>query len=241
MNLYVIRFLDSRIQSLKTFIFFSPEAKKIWEKLSLNGSAYAIIFASWIFPIICNLPKIFEQNVIFEPGKIHSSENEVGYICYPVENGTKVMWTGMQFGLNITIDILVLLVIVLSGIVSWISFQREVSDNRDKLANDQLNLLRYNIIAKLKKKDLSLSVSIICITYVFSRFPLAILGRSANINHHSLWLHLCCLLYNLQFTAHFIIYAIFHINFRDAYCDILRKIFPCHEKFCCSKSQNNKK
>ena len=146
------------------------------------------------------------------------------------------MWTEMQFGLNVTTDVLVLLTIILSATMSWISFRREVSDNRDKLANDQLRLLRYNILAKLKKKDLSLSTSIICITYILCRFPLAISGRSADINQHTLWLQLCVLLYNLQFNVHFIIYAIFQNNFRDAYCDVLRKLFPCHSKICCSKS-----
>merc|ERR1712080_363208 len=94
-----------------------------------------------------------------------------------------------------------------------------------------------NVMAKLKKKDLSLSVSIICITYILCRFPLAISGRSADINQHTLWLQLCFLIYNLQFSAHFIIYAAFQNNFRDAYCDILRKIFPCRTKMCSSKSQ----
>ena len=198
--------------------------------------------ASWILPTLFNLPKSFEPDVDFRPGKKHSSNNEVGYICYPVENavmenGTKVMWTKWQFGLNFTQDILVLITIIISAAVSWISFKTEVNDNRDRLANDQLRLLRLNVMAKLKKKDLSLSVSIICITYILCRFPLAISGRSADINQHTLWLQLCFLIYNLQFSAHFIIYAVFQNNFRDAYCDILRKIFPCRTIVCCSKTQ----
>ena len=192
-------------------------------------------------PTLFNLPKSFEPDVDFKPGKNHSSKNEVGYICYPVENaamedGTKVMWTKWQFGLNFTQDILVLITIIISAAVSWISFKRELDDHRDKIANDQLRLLRLNVMAKLKKKDLSLSVSIICITYILCRFPLAISGRSADINQHTLWLQLCFLIYNIQFSAHFIIYAVFQNNFRDAYCDILKKVFPCCTKICSSKT-----
>ena len=176
---------------------------------------FGIIIVSWILPTIFNLQKSFEENVVFKPGKDNRSENEVGYICYPVENGTRVMWTDLQFRMNITGDILVLLVIALSATISWISLKNEISDNRDKLPNDQLGQLRYTIIAKLKQKDLSLSVSIICITYIICRFPLAISGRSADINQHTLWLQFCFLLYNLQFATHFIIYAIFQYNFRD--------------------------
>ena len=218
---------------------FSPVTKKLWEKLSLNGMVFGIVVVSWILPTIFNLQKSFEENVVFEPGKDHSSEYEVGYICYPVENGIRVMWTDLQFKMNITGDVLVLLVIALSATISWISFKNEVKDNTEKLANDQLRLLRYNLIAKLKQKDFSLSVSIICITYIICRFPLAISGRSADINQHTLTLQLLFLLYNLQFTTHFIIYAIFHNNFRDAYCDILRKIFPCCSKVCCSKNSEH--
>ena len=200
---------------------------------------FGIVIVSWILPTIFNLQKSFEENVVFKPGKNHTSENEVGYICYPVENGTRVMWTDLQFKMNIIGDVLVLLVIALSATISWISLKNEVSDNKDKLAKDQLGLLRYTIIAKLKQRDLSLSVSIICITYIICRFPLAISGHSADINHHTLWLQLCFLLYNLQFTTHFIIYAIFQYNFRDAYCDVLRKIFPCSSKGCCSKNSEH--
>lgn len=205
----------------------------------MNGTVFAIAIVSWILPTIFNLPKSFEQNVVFKPGKDNRSENEVGYICYPVENGTTVMWTDLQFRMNITGDVMVLLVIALSATISWISFKNEISDNRDKLENDQLRLLRYNLIAKLKQKELSLSVSIICITYIICRFPLAISGHSADINQHTLGLHLCFLLYNLQFTTHFIVYAIFQNNFRDAYCDILRKIFPCYSNVCCSRNSEH--
>ena len=202
---------------------------------------YVLIIAAWLLPTMINIPKSFETGVDFEPGKNGTELNnenrtEVGYLCYPTENGTKKMWTESQFQLNLTTDILVLFIIIISGIISWLSFKREVHDNRDKFAHDQLRLLRYNIIAKLKKKDLSLSVSIICITYIICRFPLAISGRSSDINEHAFWLQFCLLLYNLQFSLHFLVYAIFHNNYRDAYCDVLRKVFPCCNKSCCSNT-----
>ena len=165
--------------------FFSPFTKTIWEKLCEKKLVYLLIVATWLLPTIINLPKSFEQGVDFQPGKLpksfeqgidfHPGKNssdysanrsEVGYLCYPTENGTKVMWTDTQFVLNLTTDILVLLAIVISATISWLSFKREISDNRDKLAHDQIRLLRYNIVAKLRKKDLSLSVSIICVTYL---------------------------------------------------------------------------
>ena len=196
----------------------------------------------WLLPVIFNLPKIFEKGVSFEPGKLNRRENvsEIGYICYPVENGTKVTWTAKQFTFNIIQDILVLLTIIISGLISWVSFRREIHDNTEKFKHDDLNLWRSNIISKLKKKDLSLSVSIICITYIVCRFPLAIAYSSQDINEevNAAWLQFCVVLYNVQFSLHFIIYAIFQNNYRDAYFDILRLIFPCHQKLCCSKNNN---
>ena len=221
--------------------FFSPFTKKLWGKICEKKIVYVLLVASWLLPTMINLPKSFEADVDFQPGKnrtVQDNENgeEVGYLCYPTEDGKKVMWTHIQFVLNLTTDILVLLTIIISGTISWLSFKREVHDNRDKLEHDQLRLLRYNIIAKLKKKDLSLSVSIICITYIICRFPLAISGRYSGINGLTAWLQFCSLLYNLQFGLHFLVYAIFHNNYRDAYCDVLRKIFPCCNKLCCSNT-----
>ena len=220
--------------------FFSPFTKTIWEKLCEKKLVYLLIVATWLLPTMINLPKSFEQGVDFQPGKLPNStstnRSEVGYLCYPTENGTKVMWTDTQFELNLTTDILVLLAILISATISWLSFKREISDNRDKLAHDQIRLLRYNIVAKLKKKDLSLSVSIICITYIICRFPLAIIGTSSDINHHTFWLQFCSLLYDLQFGLHFLVYAIFQNNYRDAYFDVLKRIFPCCNKLCCSNA-----
>ena len=134
------------------------------------------------------------------------------------------MWTDTQFGLNIATDILVLLTIIISGGYSWLAFRREVDENRIKIEHNQIHLFRYNLIAKLKERNLNLSISIICIIYIVCRFPLA-LSSQLSLNTSTLWLMFCFILYNFQFSLHFIVYPIFQPHYRKAYCDVLRHIY----------------
>ena len=210
--------------------YYSPQSKELWGRFCQSRFVYLQIFATWLLPTLLNLPKSFEDGVSFAPGKNLASVNasDIGYICYSRVNDSSVMWTDTQFDLNMATDILVLLTIVISGGLSWLAFRREVDENRSKIEHNEINLFRYNLIAKLKERNLNLSISIICIIYIVCRFPFA-LSSQLSLNTSTLWLMFCFILYNFQFSLHFLVYPTFQPHYRNAYCDVLR---PIYNKLC---------
>ena len=183
------------------------------------------------------MPKVFESDVIFAPGKgpqARENGTEVGYLCYSHQNERRVIFTRMQYNLNLFSDIMVLLVVIISSGISVWGFKTEVKHKRNKLEADQLKLFRYNVITTLKEKRLNITVCSICITYIVLRLPLYVLGQ-IEINHIGFGIGFCFFLYNMQFCIHFLIYAIGGKDYREAYRDMLNLIFPC----CCKRQTTN--
>lgn len=191
---------------------------------------------TWFLPILISLPKRFEPGIEFAPG----NGGEIGYICYVTENGKRIVFTKRQWYFNLTTDIMIFIVIIISYLITWCGIEKENEDNRRRivetrlLGSHQLRLFRYNIYAKSIQKDLRLTASIICLSYIVFRLPLIILGR---IESDHILFKFCATLYTVQFFVHFIIYALIQKNYRKAYCDILRVMFPCC--FICQRSNNN--
>ena len=193
--------------------------------------------AMWILPTLISLPKSFEPNVEFRPG----AGKETGYICYPVQildnisihnwegNATErmVLFTETQFQLNIATDIIIAVLIIVCGLISWHSFKMELTNNRERLEHNQLMLFRYNLVAKLKERNLNLSVIIICTSYIFLRLPLIFLGWHLEVKDSNVLIGIFTMLYNLQFVLHFVIYVVVQHDYRNAYCDLLARVFPC--------------
>jgi len=186
---------------------------------------YLVIFTTWIFPILSNLHKQFEPGIEFSSG----NGNETGYVCYAKENGTYVGLTTWQWRSSVLNNILLFIIIITSYLITWCGIKKENEKNREKIlalksaGNRQIRLFGYNVHSQKLQKDLRLTGSIICLTYVVSRLPLIILGyyEVSNVTL-AIWV-----LYILQYCMHFITYAIIQEKYRKAYCDVLRTIFPC--------------
>lgn len=190
---------------------------------------YVVICATWIFPILIHLPRIFEPGVTFGPGKNHSAEenpSEVGYLCYSYEDRRRVLSSTTNYVFNLANDTIVLIIVLISSIISIWGFNRQVLEMRDKLSKDELKLFRYNFIAALKQKKLSITIFSICLSYFVLRLPLVIIGNTT-ISHITFGFAFCVFLYNLQFCVHFMIYAVGGKHFAEAYYDMLKLIFPC--------------
>ena len=186
---------------------------------------YLVILSTWIFPILANLHKHFEPEIEFSPG----IGNETGHVCYAKENGTYVGLTTWQWRSSIVNNILLFIIIITSNLITWCGIKKENDKNRQKIValksagNRQIRLLGYNVHTQKLQKDLRLTGSIICLTFVVFRIPFTILGHNEITNlSFAIWL-----LYIFQYCMHFITYAIIQKKYRKAYCDVLRTIFPC--------------
>ena len=188
----------------------------------------------WTFPTFIGLPKSFERNVDFSPG----NGSEIGYICLPVENGKYTVFTETQFNVNIITDMMILLTLIVCGYISWSNVRREIRNNRDRLEHNEIMLFQYNIATKGKERSRTITVVIICASYIILRFPLLVFGRTEDIHVSYLGLGICVFLFNMQFCFHFLIYAIVQTNYRNAYFDLLRIIFSCTNR--CRRSNNQR-
>ena len=79
-----------------------------------------------------------------------------------------------------------------------------------------------------------MAVGLIYVCYVVLRLPLFLFGKDFNLeggvggdNGSSLWLAICVIIYQIQFSMNFLIYAVLVSNYRKAFRDIISMIFPC--------------
>ena len=223
------------ITTSSCILSFSKTTSNIWNKICDLKLVYLVIFTTWIFPILINLHKQFEPGIEFSPG----NGNETGHVCYAKENGTYVGLTTWQWRSSVVNNILLFIVIITSYLIAWCGIKKENEKNREKIValksagNRQIRLFGYNVHAQKLQKDIRLTGSIICLTYVVSRLPLIILGyyKVSNVTL-AIWI-----LYIFQYCMHFITYAIIQKKYRKAYCDVLRIVFPCMSK--CKINEEN--
>ena len=198
------------------------------EKLS-----YILILVVWILPtLLLGLPKSFESGVEFRPG----DGTESGYQCYSAERSTgannewtNVWFTKLQYTLNLINDASLLIIMLLSILLIWLSFERQANDQTTRQSTDlgKAVVLR---VTQAKRKSLYKTAAFLCTPNILLRLPLYIYGRQA-ITNPPVGLGICTLLYNLQFCTHFIIYRFIHRDYDCAYTDMLRKLFPtCMKK-----------
>ena len=187
---------------------------------------YFIIAFIWLTSILLYLPAVNEEDVIFEPGK----GLEQGYICYPKENGTKsngtVWFTEVQYTTSLANDVMIFLIMSASYLTIWFTFKKEVKLKIEGHPFDELARLRVNIKAQFLERRMIFTIGIICAYYVLLRFPIFYYGRTP-ISVMTFGLGCCIILHQLQFCLHFVVYAIIHESYRNAYIDILKIFLPC--------------
>ena len=188
------------------------------------------------------LPALYEQNVEFGPG----NGLEKGYICYPKEtdNENTVWFTQAQYKVSLANDVMIFFVMATSYLTIWFTFKKAVNDKNDNLAHDELARLRVNVRANILEKRMIFTIGIICVYYVLLRFPIFFYGRT-QISKITFGLGFCIVLYKIQFCLHFIVYAIIHESYRNAYFDILKILVPCcfkrEKKFMIASVNEEKK
>ena len=178
-------------------------------------------------PILINIPKSLEKNVEFLPGK----GNNFGYLCYSkmLPNETVVVFTPTQYTLNLVNDIAILIVIVTSGLVTFIRFRQHVEKRKRKIsAQNELAAMALNIQARMGKNHIAITASVTGIFYILFRLPLYIMANPWNIEGQNyLMTGLTVILYIMQFCCHFLIHTLLSKSYRDAFKDLLRPIMPC--------------
>ena len=172
------------------------------------------------------MPALSEEDVIFEPGK----GLEQGYICYPKENrtgGNGTFWfTEVQYTTSLANDVMIFLIMSASYLTIWFTFKKEVKLKIEDHPFDEIARLRVNIKAQYLEKRMIFTIGIICAYYVLLRFPIFYYGRTP-ISVMTFGLGCCIILHQLQFCLHFVVYAIIHESYRNAYVDILKAFLPC--------------
>ena len=211
------------------FIFYlldpSKKVKLIWNKICDHKYVYLIIALAWILPILINLPERFEPGIDYAPG----NGTGVGYVCYAVEGGKLVVFTKEQWIFSLVTDIFLFTVIIISYLVAWCGIKKETAKTRSVIlergiSTRQSRLFEFKTHTKSIQRDLRLTISLICLSWVIFRLPLIILGR-AEIDSNTF--NFLFAMYSMQFCIHFIMYAIVEKSYRSAYKDILNEIFSC--------------
>lgn len=211
--------------------------KMFWQKMCENKLVYWVIIAVWIIPILISLPKKFEADVEYRSNHGH----DVGDICFVVEGGNVTSFSDVQYFTNLVNDVVLLLVIGVCYVIIYWKLRILANQARDAIEQfedrdsiSRISLVSFETHVLSIQRSLLISVGLIYVCYVILRLPLVICGKYFGIDGGvdrgtgiSLWLLLCTIVYQMQFCVNFIIYAVLMANYRNAFLDIFRIVFPC--------------
>ena len=218
-------------------LFYSINTKMFWQKMCENKSVYWLISAVWIIPILISLPKSFESDVEYRSNHGH----DVGDICFVVEGGNVTSFSDVQYFTNLVNDVVLLVVIGVCYVIIYWKLRVLAKQARDAIEQfeDRDSISRISLVSFENhvlsiQRSLLVSVGLIYVCYVVLRLPLVICGKYFGIDGGvdrgtgiSLWLLFCIIVYQIQFCVNFIIYAVLMANYRTAFLDIIRMMFPC--------------
>ena len=94
---------------------------------------------NWTVPILIRLPTRFETGVDFAPG----NGSGIGYICYAIEDGKRVVFTNVQWGFSVAYSTTILAIIVVSYLSSWWGLKKENERNL-KIIKGSMGISGYN-------------------------------------------------------------------------------------------------
>ena len=155
--------------------------------------------------------------------------NENGYQCYAQKDGKLVFLTNLQRDLFLANDILVLVTIAVSFGIMWWSFDKEVRETRKVNVNDELGRLRAYQIAYRTKLGLYKTTGWFVGSYVILRVPWMFFAN-ANADRFSAGMRIAIILYFMKFSVLFFLFGHTNKNYRKAYLNFIKLIFPCFRK-----------
>ena len=207
------------IKDLPLFFVFSKATNDLWKKFSEKRLGYIEILFFWIIPILIWL-RIWFDDAKFGTGK----GDEKGYTCYPIgKNGTVVFITDLERPYLLISDILVLLIIAISGAIVLWSFKNEMKEAEKQM--EQEHLLKLKTITDQLKRNLRCSTGGIVLSYVILRTPWMIVSFTSG--DFSAEGRISALLYFMKFNVLFLLFAFTNKNYRKAYRDFIKLLFPC--------------
>ena len=214
------------MKDLPLSFMFSKATNDLWKKFSEKGLGYIEILFFWIIPILIWL-RIWFDDAKFGTGK----GDEKGYTCYPIgKNGTVVFITDLERPYLLISDILVLLIIAISGAIVLWSFKNEIKEAEKQMEEE--HLLKLKNITDQLKKNLHCSTGGIILSYVVLRTPWMIVSFTSET--FSAEFRISALLYFMKFNVLFLLFAFTNVNYRKAYRDFIKLLFPCC--FCKTES-----
>ena len=215
----------------KTNLYFSisKSTSDLWKKFSDKRLGYIEILFFWVIPILIWLP------IWFDDAKFGTGNgNENGYTCYPIgKNGTMVFITDLERPYLLISDILVLLIIAISGTIVLWSFKNEMKEAKKQMEEE--HLLKLKAITDQLKRNLHCSTGGIILSYVVLRTPWMIVSFTSET--FSAEFRISALLYFMKFNVLFLLFAFTYTNYRKAYRDFINLLFPC----CFCKKESNEK
>ena len=179
------------------------------------------IAAIWILPCLILIPAWLED-VEFKTGNGH----EDGRICYASQNGRKLHVTKTQFPIIVVTDLMVLVTIILSCCVLLWSFRKEIAETMEYHKKDKAYINKHRM-KQQQMKRLQWSTAMLVLVYFILRVPWMIFaGTSTNAESFDYGYHICSILYIMKFSA-MVLFGFANQNFRRAYFDIIKLLFPC--------------
>ena len=171
--------------------------KNLWNMFCDRKYVYFLFLVNWTVPILIRLPTRFETGVDFAPG----NGSGIGYICYAIEDGKRVVFTNVQWEFSVAYSTTILAIIVVSYLSSWWGLKKENERNL-KIIKGSMGISGYNNHVHSIKRDLRMTASLICLCMIIFRLPLIIFGR-AEVEKHNFYLFECIIFLAILFPFHY--------------------------------------
>ena len=198
---------------------FSKATNDLWKKFCDKRLGYIEVLFFWLIPILIWL-RIWFDDTKFGTG----NGNENGYTCYPIgKNGKVVFITDLERYYLLITDTLVLSIIVISGAIVLWSFKNEIKEAKKQMEEE--HLLKLKNITDQLKKNLHCSTGGIILSYVVLRTRWMIVSFTSET--FSAEFRISALLYFMKFNVLFLLFAFTNVNYRKAYRDFIKLLFPC--------------
>lgn len=188
-----------------------------------------------MLPILTTLPQSLEEGVTYEPAG-SNTEEELGYLCYPVQEGEKVLFTSLQHTLSITVDALIFAIIISCYLITWWYYRRgkkKIQEAQDPQGPNHMYHEIFGQHFKKLKKELIRAIGLISACFIVLRLPYHIfvttLPSKDGVQFITPGMYICLVLYQMQFCVNIVIYAVVVADYREAFLDAFRFMCPC----CC--------
>ena len=149
------------------------------------------------------------------------------------EDGKAVVFSDVQYFTNLSTAIGLSVVIVASYVVIYWAFGKQRRQTREELEgrNEEGLLNNYRRHVDDLRKNLLISIFLIVVSHTVLILPIVIYDTYFSVEDpdggFSLGVVICKIIYEINFSVNFLIYAVLMKHYREAFLDILKIIFPC--------------